>query len=183
MGYRLRANCIINSILCRNAKHRNSFFPNSISLWNNLDNAIKSSRSISIFKSSVLKIIRPQKKRTFNIHDTNRLKWIFQLRVGLSPLRYHKKRHNFNDTPTDTCFCSTNSETTDHFLLKCPLFSNARTTFLDSIHTILRANNKNIPNDSELSKILLYGHPSLSETDNKRILIATLDYISSTNRF
>ena len=33
------------------------------------------------------------------IHDPSGLRYLFQLRVGLSPLRYHKKRHNFIDTP------------------------------------------------------------------------------------
>ena len=77
--YSLRTDCIINVISCRNEKHRNSFFPNTISLWNNLDSTIKRSKNISSFKSSILKIIRPHKKRTYNIHDPNRLKWIFQL--------------------------------------------------------------------------------------------------------
>ena len=181
--YRLRTNCIINAIPCRNTKHRNSFFPNSISLWNNLDTVIKRSRNISSFKSSILKIIRPQKKKTFDIHDTNRLKWIFQLRVGLSPLRSHKKRHNFNDTPDDICLCSTNPESTEHFLLKCPLFSIARVNFLNTVRTTLLSYNMIIPNDSEFTKLLLYGNPLLSDSDNKTIILATLNFISNTDRF
>ena len=181
--YRLRANCIINTIPYRNAKFKNSFFPNSIHLWNNLDTDTKCSRNISTFKSAILKIIRPQKKKIFNIHDTNRLKWIYQLRVGLSPLKYHKKRHNFNDTPDDTCLCSISPETTVHFFLKCPLFSNARVTLLNSVDVVLLANNFFTQNNNELTNLLLYGHPSFSDSDNKNILIATLDYISNSNRF
>ena len=181
--YRLRANCIINTIPYRNIKYNNSFFPNSISLWNNLDPTIKRSRNISTFKSAILKIIRPQKKKIFNIHDTNRLKWIYQLRVGLSPLKYHKKRHNFNDTPNDTCPCTTGLETTEHFLLKCPLYPNARVTLLNSVDMVLSSNNFLILNNSELVNVLLYGHPTFSDSDNKNILIATLDYISNSNRF
>ena len=181
--YRLRTNCIINTIPCRNTKHRNSFFPNSISLWNNLDTIIKRSRNISIFKSSILKIIRPQKKKTFDIYDTNRLKWLFQLRVGLSPLKSHKKRHNFNDTLNDNCLCSSNSETTEHFLLKCPLFSIARVSLFNSVRTTLLSQNMFVPVGSELTKLLLYGNPLLSNSDNKTILSATLDFISNTDRF
>ena len=181
--YRLRANCIINAIPCRNAKHRNSFFPNSISLWNNLDTVLKCSRNLSTFKSSILKIIRPPKKKIFNVHDSNRLKWIFQLRVGLSPLKSHKKRHNFSDTLNDTCLCNTYPETTEHFLIKCPLFSNARISFLNAVNTVLLANDMTIPNDSELTNILLYGHPLFSEFDNTAILLATLDFITNSNRF
>ena len=31
------------------------------------------------------------------------MKWLFQLRVGLSPLQAHKNNHNFSDTPCDKC--------------------------------------------------------------------------------
>ena len=181
--YSLRANCIINSIPCRNDKHRNSFFPNSIILWNNLDHDIKSSTNISTFKSSILRIIRPQKKKIFNIHDTNRLKWIFQLRVGLSPLKSHKRRHNFNDTPNDICSCLTASESTSNFLLNCPLYANARVTLMNRIQTLLRSKGLITSNDNELTKVLLYGHSLLSDSDNHSILNATLDYISESSRF
>ena len=143
--YRLRANCMINHIPCKNDKHRNSFYPNSITLWNNLDTDFKNSKNIAIFKSSLLKIIRPPRKKTFNIHDPNRLKWIFQLRVGLSPLKYHKKRHNFSDTPIDTCLCSNSPESTIHFLLYCLLYTNARVTLLNSVNAILLSNGLDIP--------------------------------------
>ena len=55
----------MTNIPYRNAKFKNSFFPNSIHLWNNLDTDIKCSKNISTFKSAILKIIRPQKKKIF----------------------------------------------------------------------------------------------------------------------
>ena len=181
--YRLRADCIINVIACRNDKYRNSFFPNTISLWNKLDLNIKRSKNISIFKSSILKIIRPIKKKTFNVHDSNRLKWIFQLRVGLSPLKHHKKRHNFSDTPNDACLCSNVPESTDHFLLKCPLQANARIILLNTIRTILMPYDMVLLNPNKLIELLLYGDSSISDSDNNAILNATLDFISNSNRF
>ena len=45
------------------------------------------------------------------------MKRLFQLRIGLSPLK-HKKRHNFKDTPIDTCCCQFFTETTEHFVNK-----------------------------------------------------------------
>ena len=122
-------------------------------------------------------------KKIFDIYDTNRLKWLFQLRVGLSPLKSHKKRHNFNDTLNDNCLCSSNSETTEHFLLKCPLFSIARVSLFNSVRTTLLSQNMFVPVGSELTKLLLYGNPLLSNSDNKTILSATLDFISNTDRF
>ena len=37
----------------------------------------------------------PPKKSIFGIHDHCGIKLLFQLRVGLSPLKGHKKNHNF----------------------------------------------------------------------------------------
>ena len=43
--------------------------------------------------------VRPMTKSIFGIHDPVGLRYLFQLRVSLSPLRSHKWRHNFIDTP------------------------------------------------------------------------------------
>ena len=50
-------------------------------------------------------LIRPIPKSTFGIHNTLGLKCLYQLRVGLSPLKCHTKRHNFIHTPSDCCEC------------------------------------------------------------------------------
>ena len=42
------------------------------------------------------------------------------LRRGCVTLRYHKKCHNFIDTPSDICLCGI--EDINHFLFLCPLF-------------------------------------------------------------
>ena len=68
---------------------------------------------------TTLKLIRPPKKNVFNIHDPKNMKRLFQLRVGLNPLRHHKKRHNFKDTMSDICRCEMSIETTEHFLVYC----------------------------------------------------------------
>ena len=52
-------------------------------------------------KANILSRIRPIQKNIFGIHDPLGLRYLFQLRVGLSPLRHHKKLHNFADTPSE----------------------------------------------------------------------------------
>ena len=91
----------------------------------------------SIFKEAILKNIRPLKQYIFNIHNRTGITWIFQLRVGLSPLKSRKMNHKFIDTPVDTCLCSLNAETTRHFLLECPA---NRQEFLETIDYILILN-------------------------------------------
>ena len=94
---------VLQNITCRTDRYQNSFFPDSVKSWNDIGPELRGAESLSIFKKSILKIIRPMKKSLFNIHNPLGTKWIFQLRVGLSPLKSHKKLHNFQDTPDDTC--------------------------------------------------------------------------------
>ena len=81
----------------------NSFFPDGIKAWNNVIAHFSNIPSINILKSHILSLIRPKKKSIFNIHDPSGLRYLFYLRVGLSPLRSHKNRHGFADTPLDNC--------------------------------------------------------------------------------
>lgn len=140
---------------------------------------LRQAPSLSIFKSNILKLIRPQKKNVFNIHDPKGVRRLFQLRVGLSPLKHHKKRHNFKDTPTGTCRCQMFTETTEHFLVYCNLY----TDMFQVINPILESNGLCLPNGEVLVKLLLYGHETLSIADNTAVLTATLKYIDKSSRF
>ena len=71
-------------------------------------------------KSHLLSLIRPKIKSTFGIHDALGLRYLSQLRVNLSPLRSHKRRHNFSDTPSETCECNLGIEDIRHFYLNAP---------------------------------------------------------------
>ena len=51
---------------------------------------------------------------------------------------------------------------------------------LIAVDTILQKHDITVSNFVEL---LLYGHPSLSEAENKIILSATLEFIAKTKRF
>ena len=162
---------------------KNSFYPNVIDSWNKLDSSLKQSASLSIFKSNTLKLIRPPKKSIFNIHDPKGIKRLFQLRVGLSPLREHKFRKNFKDTPTETCSCKMDAETTEHFFFHCVNYIEARNTMKEVINPILVSNNLLLPNDKMVGKFLLYGHEVLSTDENVSVLSATLKYIHDSMRF
>ena len=66
------------------------------------------SASLPIFKIHILALVRPISKSIFGIHESIYLKYLFQLQVGLSPLKGHKK-----STPEDTY----------NFLLTCRHFA------------------------------------------------------------
>ena len=138
-GY--RPTNVLKTIFCNTDRYHNTFFPDSVTLWNDLGPKLRGAESLSIFKKNILKIYRPAKKSLFNIHDPNCIKWIFQLRVGLSPLKSHKKNHRFQDTPDDTCQCTENAETSHHFLLHCPTFIEHRRKLFETLNPIMLENN------------------------------------------
>ena len=142
--YGIRRDNVLKDITCKTVKYRNSFFPDSVSMWNDLGPEMRGAESISVFKRQLLKLYRPEKKTLYNIHDDG-IKWIFQLRVGLSPLKSHKKSHHFLDTPYDTCNCSRRAETTCHFLLYCPNFTIHRKILFGIVNPILRVNDIPFP--------------------------------------
>ena len=125
----------------------------------------------------MLNIIRPKQKSTFKIHNPEGIKYIFQLRVGLSALKAYKKAHNFRDTQSDICHCGTDSETSEHFFLRCPLFLAQRTKLLSTINPIIQKEILTFPDDLTMTKYLLYGLVGLDIDNNRLILKATIDFI------
>mgnify|MGYP003717955363 CR=1 FL=1 len=161
----------------------NSFFPDAIASWNIFMEIFnyKEVPSIGRLKHDILSLIRPDSRSFFNIFDPVGLRYLFQLRVSLSPLRGHKWCHNFIDTPSGTCHCNQGVEDTSHFLFFCPSYVTQRATLTTSVNEILLKHNLNhLVNQSQL---YLYGHDSINFTDNRKILISTLKYIKDTRRF
>ena len=123
----------------------NGFFPNSTQSCNNIDINFQSSPSLGTFKKNMFSLIRPTSKSTFGVHDPQGIKHLFQLRVGLSPLR-HETKHNFLVTPNDWSDYLCAPEDTKHFLLHCHLYLLPRQKLSTSISNILAANQITSPN-------------------------------------
>ena len=130
---------------------------------------------------NVLSLFRPKIKSIFGVHDPIGIRYLFQLRVSLSPLRSHKNCHNFIDTPSDICHCNEGVEDTNHFLFSCPSYVSQRATLVFSVNEILLKNNLNHIEIN--SQLYLYGHDTINYADNRKILIETLKYIKDTLRF
>ena len=165
---------------CRTQRFKNSFFPDSIDCWNKIGPEIRKIETLSLFKKTIVRIIKPDKKSIFDIHSPN-LKYLFQLRTGLSALKAHKYRHSFKNTPSDTCICGNGPESTLHFLLTCPLFNTFRERLFETINPVINQLNMEL-DDKYLCQILLYGNDALNPIQNRSILEATLDYIQKTKR-
>ena len=125
-----------------NAKHeyiRNTFFPSTVLQWNKLDNNIWNSELVSAFKKPILKFFRPSPNSKFNVHNPHGIKLLTRLRNGLSHLREHKFRHNFQDSLYPFCNCGWHIETTIHFFLHYWNCSNQRKTLFEKISNIKRS--------------------------------------------
>ena len=75
---------------CRTDCFKYSFFPFTLRDWFNLDDDIRNSESISVFKNRLLLFIRPVQNSVFNIFDPKRLKLLTWLRLGFSYLSEHR---------------------------------------------------------------------------------------------
>ena len=158
-----------------------SFFPDAVASWNIFIDYFRNIPSYNVLKTHLFALFRPPKRSIFNIHDPTGIRFLFQLRLGLSPLRSHKNHHNFSDTPSDRCLCKLGAEDTKHFLFKCPFHAIKRASLATEVIPILIRNNLNHLSNDE--KIYLYGHNSINDHDNKVILLATIKFIKDTNRF
>ena len=172
-----------NNIPLFKVKHnffQNSSFPSAVIEWNKLDLNIRNSESLNIFKKTLLKFIRPSGSTIFNCHNPKGVKLLTRLRLGLSHLRERKFKHSFQDSLNHICSCGNDIETSAHFLLQCPNFSNERSTFLN----IIGSKDRNIltRSESQVTKTLLYGDSNSNNRTNTLILNVTIDFLIAIKR-
>ena len=158
-----------------------TFLETLFSPENNGKKHIRKSKSISIFKSNILKFIRPKPNNIYYCHSSKGIKLLTRWRLGLSHLGEHKFKHNFQDCLNPLCLCGNEIENSTHHLLHCPTYTNERLTLLNKIKNI----NCSIlvSSNAALTKILLFGNNTLSISSNTLILNSTIEYIISTQRF
>ena len=79
------------------------------------------------------------------------------------------------------CSCNTEEESSTHYLLRCPNFTQIRIHLMNEIINIKPS--LNLLNDDSLSQILLYGDRVSDNETNTRIISLTIDYIHKSERF
>ena len=179
--YMTRNQSTVRNFSPRTDLFSSSFFPYSIRIWNSLDPAIREHKSVSLFKNSLLKFIRPSPSPIYGIHHPLGLKLVSRLRIGLSHLRDHKFRHSFRDTVNPLCSCNIEPESTTHFLLRCRFFSAERKVLFDSLSNIDVT--LTTMNHDKLKTILLYGSTLFSTEVNSEIIKVLVKFILSIERF
>ena len=176
---------VFRDIRCKSNRYSNSFFPDAISSWNTFISHFEYFPTFSRIKKYMIGCHRPVGKPVYDVHNPADLRYLFQLRLGLSPLRGHKIKYGFADTPSAICLCMLGTEDTRHFLFSCPFYTTKRAVMTSTVNDILQKNNLNYPTNFPINELnlYLYGLPSISAADNSSILMATIDFIKSTNRF
>ena len=165
----------------KNNFYKNSFFPNTTIEWNNFDQDLRNSESYALFRSSILKFIRPPPNSFYGCRNIIGIKLVSRLRLGLSYLREHKFKHSFQDMLNPLWNSGMDAESSTHFLLQCPLYINERCTLMSNLNRI----NPQISQTSLqlLTNTLLLGNSSYGVKTNIHIRNATIDYIRLTKRF
>ena len=123
---------------CRTDCFKYSFFPSALNDWFSLDNYIRTSQSISLFKSGLLSFIRLVQNNIYNIFDPEGLKFLTRLWAGLSYLNARRLHHNVQERLNRLCLYSLEIEDTTHFLLRCRYFSNQRSDLMNSINSVVQ---------------------------------------------
>ena len=112
----------VDSIPLIKIKHeffKSTFFPSTIIAWSKLDPTIRNAESVGIFKSNILKFIRPTPRSFSNCYNHKGIRLMTRLRLGLSHLHKHKFNHNFQNCINPPCSCGR--------------MSNQRLTFLSTV--------------------------------------------------
>ena len=165
----------------RTENFKQSFFPFFVNEWCKLDISLRQTENMKCFKSMLKDFFNLKQKSLFAIHDPAGVKLLSRLRLKFSHLNEHKFRHNFKDALSSMCGCGSETETTDHFFLRCPFFAINRQKLLNDLLKI-DLSLRNLKNELLLC-IILYGSDKYNDTLKKEILLHTISFIKNTKRF
>ena len=118
----------------RTKSFSNTFFPFCIKKWNKLDAKLRNLPSFSRFKKLLSVYLKTDQNSIFDVHNPIGIKLLNRLTLHFGHLNEHKFHHNFRDAVNPPCLCNAETETTSHYLLCCPSFSEKRTNLLESLH-------------------------------------------------
>ena len=160
---------------------RKSFFPSTVTEWNNLDQNICNSECFTTFKGNILKFIHPSKYSIFLCKNSKEIQLLTRLTLFSSHLRQNEFRHIFKDTLNPMCNYGEDTETSCPYLLHCPLFSIEMLVLLNIIRDI--NNSVSELSDLQIFKVLLHGKNSFDILRYISLLNSPIDFPLITKRF
>jgi len=181
---------------CRLESSRRSFFNDCARVWNGLDDELRDSSSMLVFRNRYALLLGLGKK-IITPHAYCRVagdgigRFVTQMRLGLSFLNNQRFTHNLTDNPFCP-MCVLDLETPSHFFLSCPKYDEQRNLLYDDIKKvvmhIMTSYNVHIDIDGpdKLLNLILKGFdvPQLHSETNHNLLLfkAVSRYILASNR-
>ena len=154
---------------CRIELYRNSFFPSTTMLWNELPACAQTGTSISEFKR-FLSSSDTCVPLYYYVGDRKEQILHCRLRLGMSDLQ--NDLYNRHLSVDRSCSCGFARETAEHFLLYCPNYINVRLATITSL-----------PVEWTNIQILLFGSQVLRNEDNVNVFLSVQASIKQTRRF
>ena len=84
LHYNLRRPNVYEPNVISTNRFSHTYFQNSMREWNPLDETIKNSPTISVFKRELVRLVRLSKKSYFGIHDIEGIRLLSRLQVHLA---------------------------------------------------------------------------------------------------
>ena len=162
-------------------KFNNSFFPNTLKMWNSLPKNIQH-KDVDEFKLCIKSELKPPKYKHFARGSKIGNTLLAKIRVGRSSLNQHKFTIGLSDSPE--CLCHNNNESPEHFFLECFLYSLERQILFGLIEHYV----PNFPRINKKLKLeLILRGVNIDDTDfyhtNTILTKAVQNFIISTKRF
>ena len=163
----------------RTTRFQKSFIPDTTRKWNKLPLAVRSQSSLKTFKSDISKLLGaqlPPKYYSFGSKLGNTLHT--QLRLGMSYLNSHI--YQIQKTTHPYCPCGHHTETTLHFVLHCPLYTEHRHSLIQSISDELNVDFFQFTSTKKLETLLHGAH--VGAASGRRVADLFQEYLIGTNR-
>jgi len=157
-----------------------SFIPHTTRQWNKLPQPVKTLLRITQFKKTIFLShgpSKPPKYYSFGNKNANILHT--KLRLGISELNCHQ--FQIQKVDSTSCDCGHTQETTQHFVLDCPLYTNTRRLLFENASEILQINFAACVPSKKL-EIVIHGK-GLTDYDSGRVAYCFQTFIAQTNRF
>jgi hypothetical protein len=150
-----------------------SFIPSAISLWNSIDNNIRSLDTLSKFKSTI-------KNSLFNVNQIPEYFHIGSRFYSVIHTRLRNRCSNLNHDlfcnhlhVNGNCKCGAEREDSEHYFFKCRYYAHYRISLFRSLHHL----------HPLCLNLLLFGSPNLNAEENRNIFLAVQKFIKDSNRF
>ncbi|MCP3900406.1 MAG: RNA-directed DNA polymerase [Desulfobacteraceae bacterium] len=156
---------------CRLETFKRSFFPRSISLWNDLSETTRLSDSLNSFRKYLTQKL-PEKTPLYYYGERWPSVHHARMRMGCSKLNADLHYH-LKVVGDPSCRCGATKETAKHYLLECPNFFHQRNVLRHELTLLMPLTLKNV----------LYGNTDFDNDSNQKVFKAVHQFIINTKRF